>query len=710
MLPAEIVDAIVKAIADLGTHRAVRVLLTVFLSQFTSQVIAIDFSDTPTSLIRALLRTEIPVFSTAVRALKQITFSSTMDDATFQLLADSGLSERLLDLDVQAALITDDTAHCWKQFSCLTSLKVGGLLLTMTTYEQMFAHLRSLSCLGISTGDKKVSAVVLEKLLSPTSIASSSIREIHELHGLPLEPAVLHSLLQTNPSFCLSAQRISGFWPFDVSPAMLFELCPNLTGADPFPLTWEDLKRSSKHMKNFRILEISHVEGGIITQQDIDWIAASFPSLTSLSVCQYHPEGVDIGSVTSLLPLAGLQHFFVNSAASWNCWSFPPNLETLDYDSQSSGTEFDFSKFSECLSTQGELHNLRRLCLLASAGTPAIYGSILKSLPKLEFVHFENCGAAENLPPFHLSHPSLREIVNLEDTFGPACDVVLGELPHLSSCQTSPKLLPMLCSSRATITEIEVWNLRAMEKLEQLRLLPSVTNAVLGSPLAMQLQYLGAMKTMAKLHLLDVALVPPESLSLLLKSLPRLGDFTLGLRSLEPTYNSFEWLQHDELRVFDFTSSTEALGDGPVLLRVADSNRLPSLAILRLRLAAFEGLEIRVENLVWLEEAEVQVTPSPYTGKPSSSNRSIVGIRDCPAISTVSLSAALISALQLRNLPSLKRLSVVHSSFNLNDEEFCVDAPSLRQFSMTPARHESEDHAEATFQFILQRSPLARRL
>lgn len=598
-------------------------------------------------------------------------------------LSESSLTRTLKSLSVSPSFLSDDASHCWQNFSGLTSLRVGGPLLGKKSYDEIFTKLPALTTFCMNIEGKWLLDYALEKAFCPTSPLSATLQDFEfHLSGLANEPApnptqIVTRLLEANPTLCQNLRRIQGLLQTSGThnPMRILELCPNLVYVDSFVPTWDELKSLPVCAKNFDSLFISCRAS--ITQADIEWLAATFPSLEELDLCA-GSNVVDCSTVTSLRSLSRLQSFNVRCRSAFNCFAFPP-LRRLTIEVNNAA--FDYSRFMDCLTA--ELYQLETLNYFGRGLSPSLCSNILSRLPNLDRICLSPCEAVDIPSPFVLSHSKLGTAAELETTFKATGGVVFGELPNIKSCLVTHNLLPALSSSMTTLRSLRIDDPTIEDNLDRLKLLPALVSIVFRAPSPRQLDAICTVTGLETLFLSNVGHVSTERLAGILGGLPRLRSFLLHQNYGEKSHDSVNWLKHDRLERFSYMALSTQAAISPQVLRIADAARLPCLQELTLRLEDIKRYEIVVEDLVSLRS--VQFTGPPEVVGVDAQDFGSIRICNCPSLSSVFLTSVCLSSIELKNLPRVKQLQL--GQFSMSGESRCIfDIPSLREYSLSAAR------------------------
>lgn len=675
MLPSELVDAIAARIQKSFAFSEAPLLL--FLSRFASGIKNVVFAEISNSALLGCLASETSLFLRRPGTMTSITFTHSITDAIFRALAESSLAQSLLKLQLSATCLTDDSVDCWKRFSALEALSMDSPFLTTTSYDELFLRLSRLVSLSITFENALLETIYLNKVLG------TSPRYFPRLTDLSILSSICHaelilSLLERNRPLCTSLRAIKFEWPFGTAPRRLCELCPNLRVLPDLCLSWTDLQAMAQFMHHHETIAIADAPGASVTQENIEWLAATFPCLTSLKMAPASP--VPFGA-TSLRSLSRLESLHLR-CTSWNCFSFPSRLSSLKLDSSSSLAPFDSNKFIECGPT--ELRQLLFIELSVGAALPpAVLVAITTSLPNLETANFltptglAHFGAPSSLqPPVEISHPNLIEFSEFGGVFA-TITTVPKRMPKLERLQLRPEYAGALNSSMYSLRACQAYGSGA--NLERLRELPALRQLTCFSPSQEQLGHITLLSRLIQLELNDAPFLQDGIWAQVLRSLPNLRSLLLHESGASAEFHSsFDWLQHDKLQKFFYRSRA---GDAEKRRDVAASPirfngaHLPALLSLTVTLAVVQRLCLVVEGLPSLDSIALSaLVPTEQ----SAADRATVTVRNCPCLRQANLSNLLMAALQMRNLPSMRGLHLHRVS--ILEGGCCVEIPSLRKY------------------------------
>lgn len=486
--------------------------------------------------------------------------------------------------------------------------------------------------------------------------------KVHGSFSLENVPDLLKLFSLAAPSLLDSLHELTLTLPEteDIREIMeLHRLCPHLEGTFQ-PLSLATCRQHSMCLPNLKKLCLTAGDEGI-QQDDIDWLASTFPHLTALTI-SFETAESQCDSVTSLKPLSGLTRLEVQNAKNWrSCVEYPPALERI---SLSATEQVDLMPFlaDDAIS---RFPRLKRLDIPVPEIATRDLQQILKSFPRLSILTLSDLWAtpasSPQSPLFRISHRKLTEVphANLKDS-----KAVLGNLPRLRSClwesmipQLFDSIFPLLRWVQISAPSLEEW--AEEEVTHGKRLIPSGQMHV-----PELLMLMPSFAQMRELTISDLkATVTDSSLREMLASLPLLcalylSSSELHTRTLE---TGFSWLAHPILRRFTYgaTSSKPTSRQYFPNFHLQFSHAaLPSLEELSLSFQRGTAVTISIEDMPNLTELEVAQTTSFYLYKQASLPTQLTIVR-CESLASLVLVSAYYHLLRLRGLPSL-----VHMRWN----------------------------------------------
>lgn len=705
LLPGEILEAILAAIKVAQPFSEVPLL--VYFSRFTSSITDLTFRNACVPLIRACL---FCASSGYLCSVTSISLQSNTNDSLVRALADSSVSQTLTELKIGpfASNLTDDSAHCWLRFSSLKTLSLGGRYLTEASFNEIVTKLPSLTSLSLSTSCVS-NRVTLAKVLGGKGINLPLLEnlKVRCLAMLSEAPRLL-SLLRANHPLRQSLRQLSVGVTSESDSFEICELCPNLRTVDYLTPCWPEgvqrLASKTKHLESLTI-RMDHVSNSVFTQSDVEYLAQTFPKLTSLSF-----GGEFNFQASSLQPLTDLAKLKI-VCQSWRCFSFPPTLTQLDVGVVE---EFPSSAFLDCLPK--ELEQLRVLYLSARSIAAPIRLAIVSALPRLLRASISDSfdsvadspllqvrSEVKTAPPSRLalSHPTLQTFSLLDYlTYFPS------DLPALKDLTVTSELLPCLSRRMTSLRSVSLPD-ASLCNLKRLYVLPGLRRISCFNLSRSQLTDLGAISALYELQLDHLSGVNESHIAALLENLPLLRNLTVGLGDDEDPFTSFEWLKHDKLRKFKYAGrATSKDGDEglpvvPIAL-AASPISLPFLRSLTLNLRLERTAEIIVENLPTLETLSIE-PKSCFDAEDCDFAR--VRVRNCRSLAAIEIRRGSLALLELRSLPTL--ISLIVSCLML-EVEYILDVPSLRSAQARPAEatQAMRDNATARFASAVGSLPL----
>lgn len=637
--------------------------------------------------------------------LTSLELGTGTDDSILRCLASSSLSKTLLELSIGDTHLTDDSAQCWQQFTSLKSLTVGSLYQTMTTFNAILNDVPSLTSLNLWLRNVELFTAALKAVLEGGH-ALCNLQEFtadmksKTLDDEPVAQLVLSSLAK-NPALCASLRHLSWYRRGGAVPVSLLQFCSNLRGLRFADFPWSQVKELAPQMQSFDSLRVHTFPSNRMTQEDVEWIGAQFPFLTSLTILTPYERKLTV-SATSLQGLAELRELTA-AGTRWDCFRFPRSLRALTIDvlfSDSEDPQRTF--FQDFLRALSPLQQLESLHLTGPGGTHESYMAIIASLTNLGEIQLSALSSSAPIGRFpsdqmlELSHPNLRSVCSLELAFGrhvvPKFVPRLRELPYYSTS------LPTLSAWMRKVTSVQ-FDGSLQDSFASLSVLSGLRSISAVSASALQLASLSSLSQLRELWLYGHAALTTSLLEQILGGLPLLTELRL-LADAAPLA-SFEWLKHDRLRSFLCRSTVTApVGSAP--LRFAS---LPSLFSLDLGLSGLVpyGLDIAVDGLVSL--ADLQFNLSLEASSCSCA------VRNCPSLYSIALTWPSLTSLAMENLPSAFKLKLSNCA-RLRSESCRFDLPALREYSVLFRGAENEANAttaSAISSKIAASAPLATR-
>lgn len=605
-------------------------------------------------------------------------------DDFLQSLSSSRCAATLQELDLGTNNISDATAHCWKEFKQLFSLKLVSEFAMKETLHAVVS-LETLRLLSFRS-----------ELISSVEVAAAAMSKMTNLNGLRLDmppyysPAELAEVLERFPAACASLRELYSAESRPISidnAAMVAELCPNL---EVFPNVEGTL--SSIRTQPLRLLSrLSRlsitVETGPSTQEDIDWLAAAVPNLSSLYL--RHANGIAATTASSLRSLS-----LLGSLSMYNVTQLPLLPDCLFSLSSAFMKNMDASAvLSSMLSRNASIRNLIHLDLEFAEGcvTPELFQQLLDSCRMLESVRLRAPVAKPPAAPVSVSHPSLRRMpaASLD-----GCKLVPGYLPaatELGPTDLDFKDFGVQQISKAMPNLVSIEVPQELGALSPLGALLHLQTLELHNPTEQQLAELKGVKSLRDLAISDVAGTSCRWVAIreLIESLPRLRfcwlrdllDSSIAIATEDlPAHPLLCYLYLDGVRLAPSNNSQS-------LLRLS-ATKLPSLSFFHAQIDNHRlPCRVELDSLPNLEKVNLAYE---NMGWPPSYNPTEVVIRNCPRLVKVGIKLAGMSHLQMQALPALLELEISESMIpSAGDCGVLLPSLLLVTLSRTPAISET---------------------
>lgn len=677
-IPTELLRDLLDSL-DSKSYGTVAILpLRVILSTFLDAEM-LNFEREPIEIFR---------YSVSNFSLSRIKISGTkVTDGVLGVLAASQTAATLRELCFTGStLLTDASASLWDNFAQLHTLVISGNYITVSTYDQIFKSIPSLTLLTAGDVEQREASSLLSAAFSYlTNLQSLDVPYLLDRKfpsQRPLREEQL-SILRSNTSLCRSLRSIKVKLCLREFNA-LAQCCPNLTELDDVSVSVRDLRELSQSLMHLEAIRLTHGP----SQVEVDWISSSFTRLRSLSMGT-SARDVALASL-SLERLSSLLRLEIHGNVSG--FRFPSSVERAIFDV---GRDTSIDAFASLLAAISEhLPNLSDL-IVSKASSSAVLvvsnsqlAAILSGCPKLRTARFGFDIAGASF--VEISHPKLSQISFSNLDVKPGVMPKLEKVPHARFVpavleQPSTHVAYIAGSFSKNFDMSSLCRLAALRTLRLTKVTPEQFAALPGLP---------RLETMT----LSESNMPEATLSAVLPQLRSLRKF-LFFADSPSGIADLEWLRSPTLSEVVIAPAFKSRGRERRLRLVPEN--LPCLTSCELIFDFANKMALEVRGLRALEYLSLRHSEANV--------ETVVDVCDCPELSNILLHEISLAEMRLRELPSLSSLVLnlcersQHTPLELDNSY-----PILVELMVNWARCSYDrSHATKIYNAILARSPRA---